>query len=95
MGAYYGAIYDNVFHIRVMNKMLVHPLPYTFLTPAGKALVDAVPVAITLRQQSPLGAAAANPQHCLYEASALGFLTYVHVWAGAQELKNFRPLFVG
>src|ERR671919_929892 len=40
-----GAIEDQVLHIWVMGKMLVHPFPDAFLTPAGQPFVDSVPVA--------------------------------------------------
>lgn len=83
MSTYYGAVKDNVFHIRVMDKMLMHPIPDTLVTPAGKAFVHAVPGAVVLRQQSPLGAAAGHPEDSFNEASAIGLLPYVHIWTGA------------
>ena len=46
MGTDDGAIQDQVLHIWVMGKMLVHPFPDAFLAPAGEPFVDSVPAAI-------------------------------------------------
>ena len=71
MGTDHSAINDDVLHIRVLHKMLMHSFPYALITPAGKAFVDAVPVPVALRQQSPGGTASCHPQHSLDEASAI------------------------
>jgi hypothetical protein len=81
-------------HIRVSSKMLVHPHPDTLVTPASKALIDAVPVAILHGQQPPLGATADHPENGFEKASALGFLAHVHVWTGTQKRKDFQPLII-
>ena len=52
-------------------SMMMHSFPYALITPAGKAFVDAVPVPVALRQQSPGGTASCHPQHSLDEASAI------------------------
>ena len=94
MGTDDGAIYNQVFHIRVMNEVLVHSFPDTFLTPAGEPLVDAVPVAIGCWQQAPLGAAAGHPEDGFHKTPAIGFPPNVNVRARAQESEDFRPLVV-
>jgi len=74
-----GAIKDKIFHIWVIGKMLMHFVPNILITPAAKAFVDTVPVAILCWQQSPLGAAAGNPQHTFNKTTALGFLAHINV----------------
>lgn len=94
MGAYNSAVDDQVFHIWVVNEMLMHPFPDSLVTPACEALIDAVPVAVVLWQKSPLGTAASHPEYGFDKPMALGFLTDVKVCTGMQELKDFGPLVV-
>jgi hypothetical protein len=89
-----GAIYNQLFHIWIVGEVLMHSFPDTLLTPAGKPLVDGVPVAVGFRQQAPLGAATGHPEDGFDEASALGFVANVNIWTGAQELEYFRPLVI-
>ena len=79
MGTNHGAINDEVFHIRVMDEVLMHSLPDTLHAPAGEPLVDAVPSAILGWEQSPLGATSGDPKDTFDEASALGFLPHIHI----------------
>ena len=44
------------------------------------SVVDAVPVAIVLRKQSPRSTASCHPEYAFNEAAALGFLTNVEIW---------------
>lgn len=81
MSAYYGAIDDQVFHIRVVDEVLMHSFPDPLVTPAGEPFVDAVPVAIGLGQQAPLRAATGHPEDGFHEASAIGFLAHIDVGA--------------
>jgi hypothetical protein len=89
-----GAIYTQVFHIWSVGEVVMHSFPDALLTPAGKPLVEGVPVAVGCRQQAPLGAATGHPEDGFAEASALGFVAHVDVWTGAQELEYFRPLVI-
>jgi hypothetical protein len=57
--------------------MLMHIFPYLVLAPAGKAFVDAVPVALVFRKQAPLGSAAQDPQDGFDELPAVCLLTSV------------------
>jgi len=82
-------------HIRVVGHMLVQAGPDTLVTPAGKAFVDTIPVAILHRQQPPLGAAAGDPEHSFEKAPALRFLAHIYTWTGTQKRKDSQPLIIG
>lgn len=71
--------------VRLLGKVGVHALPYPFVTPADKALIHAVPVAVFSRQQAPLGSAAGVPQHPFDKSPALSFLPDIQLRAGPQE----------
>ena len=92
MGADYGAINDQVFHIWILDKMLMQTLPYTLFAPAGKAFVDAVPMAVVLGEQSPSRAATGHPQDRLHEVPAILLHSNVEVRTGVQELQELGPL---
>ena len=94
MGAHDGAIDDQIFHVRVVNEMLMHPFPDSFVAPASEALVDAVPVTVALWQKPPLRTAASHPDYGFDKPAAVGFLTDIQIWTGVQELKDFGPLVV-
>ena len=94
MGPYHRAVDNDIFHIGVLGKMVMHPFPDAFITPAGKPLVDAVPVAVAFGQQSPLGAATGDPENPFHKPAAVRFLAHIHVRAGTQELKDFPPLVI-
>jgi hypothetical protein len=46
MGADHGAIENEVLHIRVISKMVIHIFPDFMVTLTGKAFVDAIPLAV-------------------------------------------------
>ena len=83
MGTDDGAIEDQVLHIWVMGKMLVHPFPDAFLAPAGEPFVDSVPAARGFWQQAPLGAAAGHPENGVNETAAFPLVAHVDLRAGA------------
>jgi len=89
-----GAIQDQMFHIRVTGKILMHFVPDILISPAGKPFIDAIPVAILLWQQAPLGPAAADPEHAFDKTATLVFLTHINARTDPQKLKYFGPLFV-
>ena len=95
MGANYGAVYDQRFHVRIVSEVLMHPFPDSFVAPASKALVDAVPPAVALRQQSPRRAASRHPKYRFDEEATVGLPAYIQVRAASQKLKNLRPSVVG
>jgi hypothetical protein len=70
----HAAVQDQVLHVNIIDEMLMHIFPDVVFAPASKTFVDAVPPAILLRQQAPLGTAARNPQHGFQEKATLGFL---------------------
>jgi hypothetical protein len=63
MGTNGGTIKEQIFQIGIIGKVFVHLLPDSLITPAGEALIDAVPFAISLGEQAPLCATAQHPQH--------------------------------
>ncbi len=91
MGADHAAVQDQVLHVRVIDEMLMHVFPDVVFAPAGKTLVDAVPLAILLRQQAPLGSAARDPQHGFQEKPTLGFLAGIGSGMALQKGVYFAP----
>jgi len=77
MGSYDGAVQQDILPIRVSGKMLMHIFPYLVVAPAGKALVDAVPVAVFFGKQAPLGSAAQDPQDGFDEQSTFCFIANI------------------
>jgi len=94
MGPDNGAIEDEMFHIRVIDKVLMHFVPDILISPAGKPFVDAIPIALLFWQQAPLGPTAADPEHTFDKTATLVFLTDINVGTGLQELNYFGPLFI-
>ena len=86
MGTYHSRIDHEVFHIRIMHKMLMHPFPDALVGPTGKSFVDAIPLAVLAGQQSPLGAAASHPKDGFDEQAAFSLLSSVDIWALIKEL---------
>jgi hypothetical protein len=94
MGTHYGAVNQYIFQIRVLDTMSHQIFPHPIVTPAGKSLVDAVPVTILGWQQSPLGATAGYPHYAFHKATTLSFVGYVHVRASSQNARHLHPLIV-
>ena len=88
MGTDHSGVNDQVFHIRVVNEMVMHPFPDTLLAPAGKPLVYAVPLAVLGWQQSPRSSTASYPKHGFDEAEAFGLLSNIDIWALIKEEVN-------
>jgi hypothetical protein len=82
MGPNDGAIEDQMFHIRVIDKILMHFVPDILIGPAGKPFVDAIPMAVLLWHQAPLGTAAADPAHAFDKSATLVLLTDINVGTG-------------
>jgi hypothetical protein len=89
-----GAVEHEVFHIGGIDKVLAHSLKNSLGTPAGESFVDAVPIAVLFRKQSPLGTAPTHPKHCFDEAAAIALLSDIQVWAGAKELDDLSPYLI-
>ena len=64
------------------------------VTPAGEAFVDTIPVAVLVRQVSPLGAGSQDPQARFQEAATLIFLAHVDTWLVAQKPDYLLPLVI-
>jgi hypothetical protein len=88
MGTHRRAVQDQVFHVRLIDKVGVHSFPDAFVTPAGTALVHTVPVSILGGQQTPLGTAPGDPQHTFDKLPTPGLLADVHIRACTQEAKD-------
>lgn len=94
MGTDDGTVDNEVSHVWIIHEMLMHPFPDALIAPAGKAFIDAIPVAIGFWQQPPLGAAPCHPEDGFDEALASLLLPYIDSWAGAQELEHPGPLVI-
>jgi hypothetical protein len=92
MGSNHRAVQQEVLHIGIIGKGVVHPLPDTFITPAEEAFIDTVPFAVRLRERPPLGARPGDPADACKETAAVLFLPNVYVRAGTQEVQHPRPL---
>ena len=79
MGTNHGAINDEVFHISVMDEVLMHSIPDTLHAPAGEPLVDTVPSAILRWEQSPLGTRPRDPHDTFDKAAAISFVPHIHI----------------
>src|SRR5262249_29304493 len=91
----YRAVYHTVFHVWVCGKMGKHPLPHDTIAPAPKPLIDAVPLPIRTRQQSPLRAAPTYPNHAFYEPSRFLLVANIRASVTTQKVPYLHPLFVG
>ena len=94
MGPHHGAIKKNIFHVGVVDKVLMHIFPDVMVAPAGKTLIDRVPVAIFFGQKAPLGPTAGGPEHAFPEKTAIFFLPDVHARMILQEKIDISPLVV-
>jgi hypothetical protein len=71
MGANDSAVNEQVFEVWVSGAKLMQLLEDTSFSPAGKAFIDGIPVAILFREQSPLRTAARNPEDGREESATL------------------------
>lgn len=79
------AVDDEVFHVRIVSKVLQHRFPDAGITPASEAFVDAVPLAVLLRQHTPLRATAVQPENGLDKKAAFGFMTDIDIRMRSKE----------
>ena len=68
------AVDDEVFHVGVIDEILMHTLPYSAFTPAGEAFIDAVPITIFGWEHPPLRTGPRNPQYSINKLPTFGFL---------------------
>ena len=95
MSADNGRINEQMFQIRVTGERLMELLEDALPTPAREPFIDGVPVAILLRQESPLRAAASNPQHGFEELAAVLLLPDIGVPMRAEKRQYPLPLLIG
>ena len=94
MGANNGRVNHQVFHIRVSGKRLVELLEDALAAPTREPFIDGVPVAILRRQESPLRAAASNPQHGFEELATILLAPDIGIRMRAQEWQYLLPLLI-
>lgn len=63
MSADNGRVNEQLFHVGVVGEEPMELLEDAVPTPARESFIDGVPVAVRCGQQSPLRAAASNPEH--------------------------------
>ena len=85
MSANHCAVENQRFQVWVLHTKLMECFPNAHLAPARKALVDRIPFAIRLWQQSPLRTTAGDPEHAFDKATTLRFIPNVDVGTGMQE----------
>ena len=88
MGTHDSGVNNYAFHVDILDEVTMHPLPDTFVRPSHKSFVYSVPFAVLRRKESPLGAAACDPQNGFDESSAFGFVADVDIMAVSKEIKN-------
>src|SRR5690606_2999106 len=73
------AVYHPIFQIGIVSKVSQHPFPYPGGTPAGKAFIHTIPVAIFSGQQAPLCATTPDPLHGFNETTALCLVSHIGI----------------
>ena len=79
MGANNGRVNEQMFHIGVTGEGLMKLLEDALPTPTREPFIDSVPVAVLLRQESPLCAAASDPQDGGEKLAAILLLSDISV----------------
>lgn len=92
MGPDDGGVDDQVFHVGVVDEVLMHSLPDSALAPSGKSLVNAVPTSVFGREHPPLRTGPCNPKYGIDKPSTLSFLAHVQARLVPEELPDLRPL---
>ena len=72
-----GAVQQDIFHIGIIDELVMHICPHVVLAPSCKAFVNRVPVTLFFRQQAPLSTAAQDPQDRFHELPAICFCTSI------------------
>ena len=80
-----GRVSHQTFQVGIVGTESKERLKNVLVTPARKAFVDAVPRAIGGRQESPLCAAAGDPQDSGDELAAFPLRADIDVGAGPQK----------
>jgi hypothetical protein len=94
MSTNHRAIKHQTFHVWIIGKVLMHPIPYAIVTPASEPFVYAVPVTVLLRQQAPLSAASQHPRDSFDKTPTIVFLTSICSWFATQKGVNLQPLII-
>lgn len=94
MSANDGAVNEQVFKVRVSSAKLMQLLEDAGISPAGKAFIDGIPIAVLFREQSPLRTTASDPEDGRKEATTLPLGTDMYLRARVQEGQNLLPLLI-
>ena len=94
MGANDGAINEQMFKVRISGAKLMQLLENTGISPAGKAFIDRIPIAIGFGKQAPLSTGARNPEKGGEETPTLPLRADVNFRTRAQEGQNLLPLLI-
>jgi hypothetical protein len=94
MRSHHGAIQQDIFHIRIAGKVLMHIIPDIMFTPAGKTLVNRVPLAIIVGHKPLLRSAAGDPEDAFDKKSAIRLGPSVDMVVFLQEKVDLLPLVV-
>lgn len=78
-----GRVNEQMFQVGVTGERLMELLEDALMTPTREPLIDGVPVAVLRGQESPLCAAARNPEHGFEELAAILLLPEISVRVGA------------
>ena len=95
MGAYSSAVGHHRCHLWVLGELFEHISPNTVLIPACVALEYTVPLAISVRQFTPLGTGAQYLVDCFNEMATVLLLPCVGTRVSLQKCVQFLPLMVG
>ena len=95
MGAYSRAVGHHRCHVWVLGELFEHISLNTVLFPVCEALEYTVPLSISVRQFTPLGAGAQYPVNCLNKTATLFLLPCVGTRVSLQNRVQFLPLMVG
>ena len=92
MGTNDRAVDHQVLIIAVGCQCLEHLFPHASMAPAAEALMDRLPLAITLRQIAPMCARAQNPEAAVDKQPVIrASAPWIASLAG-QQRRNLRPL---
>lgn len=87
-----GTVRHQTFQIGVFGTEGKEGLEDVLFTPTREAFVDAVPIAVSGRQEPPLCAAAGNPEDSGQELATFPLRPDIHIGTRPQKFYHFRPL---
>jgi hypothetical protein len=89
-----GAVAHGIFHIGLIDEILMCSLKDTLVTQAGKPLADTIPLAALFRKQSSLGSTIGHPKECFDEPAVITLVFNVNFWTGTKGLQDLQQCIV-